>query len=282
MANIHWNQGPVLVLGGAGKTGRRVADRLAKAGRQVSLASRSTKPAFDWDKPKTWASALKDIAAVYVAYQPDLAVPGAVETVKSFFELAVRSGVQKMVLLSGRGEPEAEEAEQSLKDSGVDWTILRSSWFAQNFSENFFLEAILAGEVALPNSLAPEPFVDVEDIADIAVAAFASSKHSGQLYDITGPKAVTFEDVIAQIAAATGRNIAYVPVTPDAYRAELVRLNVPPEFVELIMYLFTTVLDGRNTPLGDGIEKALGRPPASFTNYVERTAATGVWGVPHV
>jgi uncharacterized protein YbjT (DUF2867 family) len=281
MTSDHWKQGPILVLGGAGKTGRRVADRLVKAGRQVRLASRSTRPTFDWDNPKTWASALEGVAAAYVAYQPDIAVPGAVDTAREFFDLAVRSGVQKMVLLSGRGEPEAEEAEQALLDSGADWTILRSSWFAQNFSESFFLEPILSGEVTLPNSLAPEPFVDVEDIADIAFASFADSKHSGQLYDITGPKAVTFEDAIANIATATGRDIAYVPVTHDAYRAELVRLKVPPELIELIMYLFMTVLDGRNTPLGDGIHKALGRPPASFKSYVERTAAAGVWGVPH-
>lgn len=278
MANDLWNQGTVLVLGGTGKSGRRVAARLSKAGRPVRIGSRSAKPSFDWENDRTWAPALHCVTAVYVAYQPDLAVPGAVDTVTAFFRQAADSGIHKLVLLSGRGEPEAEEAEQALRATGLDWTILRSSWFSQNFSENFFLESIIAGEVALPEGLAAEPFVDVEDIAEIAAAAFADPRHSEQLYDITGPKAVTFPEAIATIAKATGRNIDYVPVSSAAYRDELVRRNAPEEFIELVMYLFTTVLDGRNTPVGDGVKNALGRPPGDFAQYVEQTAATGVWG----
>jgi uncharacterized protein YbjT (DUF2867 family) len=278
MANHRWNEGTVLVLGGTGKTGRRVGERLKTAGRNVRLGSRRGDPAFDWENRDTWALALNGISAVYVSYQPDLAVPGAIDTVGAFFAKAIHSGVGKIVLLSGRGEPEAEEAEDVLQATNADWTILRSSWFSQNFSENFFLEPILAGETALPEGLAAEPFVDVEDIADIAVAAFNDPRHSIQLYDITGPKALTFAEAIDAIAQTTGRKIDYLPVSPADYRAELVRQKVPEEFVELVMYLFTTVLDGRNTPLGDGVERALGRQPRSFADYVKTTAATGVWG----
>lgn len=282
MANEQTMTGKVLVLGGTGKTGRRVIEGLERAGRQVRLGSRKARPAFDWERPEGWAAALDGIEAVYVAYQPDLALPGAVEAVGAFFQQAGQAGVGKIVLLSGRGEPEAQEAEAVLQATGLDWTILRCSWFFQNFSENFFLDAILAGEVALPDTLAPEPFVDADDIAEVAVAAFLDPRHSRQLYEITGPEALTFAQAVVAIAQAAGRRIDYVSVSPQAYRAGLVEQGLPPEVIELVTYLFATVLDGRNQPIGDGVERALGRPPRRFADYAARTAATGVWGGNHV
>jgi uncharacterized membrane protein len=168
------------------------------------------------------------------------------------------------VLLSGRGEVEAEQAEQALQATSVDWTILRSSWFCQNFSEGFFLDPILAGEFALPVGSVAEPFVDVDDIADIAFAALTDPAHSRQLYEITGPRALSFADAISEIASATGREIKFIPVSADDYRAELVRQGVPNDYIDLVLYLFATVLDGRNTPLADGVQRALGRPPRDF------------------
>ncbi|MDW5441753.1 NAD(P)H-binding protein [Polaromonas sp. SM01] len=268
-----------LVLGGTGKTGRRVAQRLLQAGHHVRIASRHAALPFDWDNQTTWAPALQGIHAAYVAYQPDLAVPGAVATVKAFFRLAADSGVRKLVLLSGRGEVEAEQAEEVLQQTaGVDWTILRCSWFSQNFSESFFLDPILAGEVALPSGLAAEPFVDVEDIAEIAFRALTEPDHAGQLYEITGPEAISFADAIAAIASATGRTISFAEVPPQDYRAALVQQEVPGDYIELVMYLFSTVLDGRNILPGDGVQQALGRAPRSFADYVLRTASTGIWG----
>ena len=152
---INRQENPVLVLGGNGKTGRRVAERLRAAGRAVRIGSRTGDPPFDWKNSNTWGPALRGVDAAYVAFQPDLAVPGALETVRSFFTQAVSSGVKKLVLLSGRGEVEAEQAEEALQATGADWTILRSSWFSQNFSEGAFLEPIQAGEFALP--VGPRP-----------------------------------------------------------------------------------------------------------------------------
>jgi uncharacterized protein YbjT (DUF2867 family) len=272
-------QGITLVIGGTGKTGRRVADRLIAAGRQVRIGSRSAELPFDWEKQDTWDRAIQGVKAAYVTYQPDLTVPGALETVGAFFDRAIASGVEKLVLLSGRGEVEAEAAERALQATSADWTILRANWFCQNFSESFFLDPILAGLVALPvvGSIA-EPFVDVEDIADIAVAAFTDPQHSRQLYEISGSKALTFAEAIGEIAHATGRDITFVSVSADDYRAELVRQGVPEDFIELVLYLFATLFDGRNTPLADGVQRALGRPPRNFCDYVRQTAATGIWG----
>ncbi|MDQ3695438.1 MAG: NAD(P)H-binding protein [Chloroflexota bacterium] len=271
------NQAPTLVLGGTGKTGRRVAERLRARGLPVRVGSRSSQPPFDWEDQTTWAPALQDVEAVYLTYYPDLAVPGAVDAVRSFTALAVANGVRRLVLLSGRGEDEAERAEQVVQHAGLDWTIVRSSWFAQNFSENYLLDAVLGGEVALPAGDVGEPFVDADDIADVAVAALTEDGHTGQLYEVTGPRLLTMADAVAEIAAATGREIRFIPVSPEAYVAAMTEQGVPADFVWLVNYLFTTVLDGRNASLTDGVRRALGRAPRDFADYARDTAATGVW-----
>src|SRR5215469_5520103 len=267
----------ILVVGGTGKTGRRVVERLQRLGLPLCVGSRSGQPAFNWEDRKTWSSALDGVARAYVTYHPDVCVPGAVETVRSFFAYAANAGVKRLVFLSGRGEVQAEQAEQALQASGADWTILRCSFFSQNFSENVFLDPILAGEVALPVAPVAEPFVDAEDIADVAVAVLTQPGHSGQLYELTGPRALTFADAIAEIARVTGRNIRYASVSLDEYRAALLHAQVPQEVIELVLYLFGTVLDGRNTPVTDGIPRALGRAPRDFSEYAWRAAASGVW-----
>jgi uncharacterized protein YbjT (DUF2867 family) len=271
------SQDRILILGATGKTGSRITQRLKNAGLPVRLGSRGANPPFDWEDRSNWEAALDGIDAVYISYQPDLAVPGAVETVQAFTDLAVKNGVGKLVLLSGRGEAEAEDAERVIQNSGVDWTILRCSWFFQNFSEAHFLEPIIQGELALPVGNIAEPFVDVEDIAEIAVLALTKPGHSGQLYELTGPRALTFAEAVDEIARGTGRDIRFVAVPPNAYKEALEQAQLPAELIDLVLYLFTTVLDGRNTPLADGVQRALGRPARDFSDYVRRTANTGVW-----
>jgi len=278
MTHESWSKGTTLVIGGTGKTGRRVADRLVKASQRVRIGSRAAEHPFDWEKRDTWGQVLQGVKAAYVTYQPDLAVPGALETVQAFFAQAIACGVEKLVLLSGRGEVEAEQAEQALQRTSMDWTILRSSWFCQNFSASFFLDSVLAGKVALPVGSVAEPFVDVNDIADMAVAAFTDPRHSRQRYEITGSRALTFTEAISEIANATRRDITFIPVSADDYRRELVQQGVPDDYIELVLYLFTTVFDGRNTPLADGVQRGLGRPPRSFSDYVQQVATSGVWG----
>ncbi len=270
---------PTLVLGGTGKTGRRVVERLATCGLPVRIGSRSGEPPFDWEDRASWEPALRGAGSVYLTYYPDLAVPGAVDEVRSLVELAVASGVQRLVLLSGRGEDEALRAEEVVQASGVDWTIVRSSWFNQNFSENYLLDAVLGGEVVLPAGDVREPFVDADDIADVAVAALTEDGHAGQLYEVTGPRLLTFAQAVAEIATATGREIRYVQVSPEQNATALADQGVPPDFVWLVNYLFTTVLDGRNANLSDGVQRALSRQPRDFSDYARETAATGVWDV---
>ncbi len=267
----------ILVVGATGKTGRRVAARLRARNVPIRLGSRTATPSFDWNDRATWADALRDIRAAYITYYPDLASPGATDIIQAFTDLAVKSGVRRLVLLSGRGETEAERCEQIVRNAGVEWTLLRCSWFYQNFSENYLLEPILAGELALPVGNVGEPFVDADDIADVAVAALTDDRHAGQLYELTGPRLLTFSQAVAEISRVTQRHIDYVEVSMEKYVAELERAQLPAEFVSLFTYLFTEVLDGRNSSVADGITRALGRPARDFTEYVRDAAASGVW-----
>jgi len=267
----------ILVTGATGKTGRRIVERLAGSEHRVRLGSRSASPKFDWAERATWAHALQGADAAYISYFPDLAAPGAANVIQSFVDLAVSSGVRRLVLLSGRGEEEAQRCEEVVRAAGVAATVLRASWFAQNFSEGYFLDPVLAGEVVLPVGDVGEPFVDADDIAEVAVAALTEEGHEGELYELTGPRLWTFAEAVAEIGRAAGRNIRYVEAPLPEYAAALAHSGLPSEIVELISYLFSEVLDGRNESVADGVQRALGRAPAEFGAYARATAAAGVW-----
>jgi len=270
-------QRAVLVLNGTGKTGRRVVERLQGRGVAVRAGSRSGEPPFHWQDPSTWLAALRGTDAAFISYYPDLAAPGAAEAIAAFSELAVQNGTRRLVLLSGRGEEEAQRSEAVLKESGADWTVVRCSWFMQNFSESYFLEPLLEGELALPADAIREPFVDADDVADVVVAALTDGRHAGQLYELTGPRLLRFDEAVAEIARASGETIRYAPLTIEQFAAGMADAGVPDDVVSLLGYLFTEVLDGRNAHLADGVQRALGRQPRDFSDYARDAAATGVW-----
>lgn len=272
------NTSNILVIGGTGKTGRKVVKKLNRLGHNVRVGSRSTKPAFDWDNSQTWSESMQGMDAVYITFQPDLAVPGALEAIEGLTKQAKRSGVKKLVLLSGKGEREAELCEQVIIHSGIDYTIVRASWFNQNFSESFFLEPILEGFVALPQADVKVPYVDTDDIADVAVEALLNDKHNGEIYQLTGPRLLTFKEVIQEISEATGKSISFTPITLPAYTKAMKQQGVPADFVWLIEYLFSEVLGNpNNSEITNDIEKVLGRKPIDFSDYVKATVKTGVW-----
>lgn len=272
------NKKKILVLGSNGKTGRRVAERLEQIDTiEVRLGSRNEKIPFDWEKPETWEAVLQDINTIYITFQPDLAIPSAADSIQNFTNLATKLGVQKMVLLSGRGEKEAQICEEIVKKNAKNWTIVRASWFNQNFSESIFLDPILAGIVALPRAEALEPFTDADDIADVVTAALLDEKHNHQTYELTGPELLTFEKVVSIIANATGRNITFQGLSLEQYIQMLREYQVPEDHIWLINYLFEQVLDGRNSSITSDIEKVLGRKAKNFATYAKETAKTGIW-----
>ena len=198
--------------------------------------------------------------------------PGAAGVVRAFSELAVATGVRRLVLLSCRGEEGSRLAEEAVRSAGAEWTIVRASWFAQHFSEGPLLRPIREGEVALPARPVGEPFVDADDIADLAVEALTGEGHSGRVYEATGPRLLTFAEAIEEVAEAAGRKIRYARVSMEEFTSRLAEQHVP-----LLRYLFTEVLDGRNARLCDGVQRALGRQPRDFAEFARDTAATGVW-----
>lgn len=269
--------GRVLVLGGTGKTGRRIVTGLRAKGIPVRIGSRSVSPAFDWNNEKSWDACLADIEAIYISYAPDLALPGATDAIGALVDRARQKGVQRLVLLSGRGETEAQACERIVRESGLAWTIVRASWFYQNFSEGAFVDMVAAGQITLPAGDTPEPFVDVDDIADVAIAALSEQGHAGEIYEVTGPRLMSFADIAAELSDVTGREIAYIQVPHDAFVSEAADSGAPKDVVWMLDYLFSTVLDGRNAHLTDGVQRALGRPPRDFAEYARTAAASGAW-----
>ncbi len=267
-----------LVIGASGKTGRRVADRLIAAGLPVRAASRSGETRFDWEDETTWAPALADVDAVYITYYPDLAFPGAADIVGSFADLAVANGVRRLVLLSGRGEEGARQAEMRVENSGADWPLVRCAFFNQNFSETF-VEPVRHGVLAMPGGDTAEPFLDADDIADVVFAALTDDRHIGQLYELTGPRLLTLAEATGELSTAMGREVRYIPVTPEEYASELVAHGMPEEEAVPIAELIHEVLDGRNSYLTDGVERALCRPARDFADYARGAAAAGVWNL---
>jgi uncharacterized protein YbjT (DUF2867 family) len=270
-------QAPILVLGGNGKTGSRVAARLRDRGLPVRIGSRSGEPPFDWDDRRTWAPALRGSSAAYITYFPDLAVAGSTDAIGTLARLALEEGVRRLVLLSGRGEVEAERAERALQESGADWTVLRCSWFMQNFSEALMLDQVREGVVALPAGDVAAPFVDADDIADVAVTALTEPGHSGRLYELTGPRALTFAEAVGAIAGATGLDVRYVPITLDEFAEGAAAAGETPDVIALLRYLFSEVLVEANADVTDGVREALGRPPREFSDYARAVAASGAW-----
>ena len=246
-------------------------------GHNVRVGSRSATPSFDWNNEAGWDACLEGVTAVYINYAPDLAMPGATDAIRAFVDLARRRGVRRAVLLSGRGEKEAQACEKIVQDSGLAWTIVRASWFNQNFSEGAFIDMVLGGAITLPAGDQVEPFVDVDDIADVVVAALTEDHHDGQIYEVTGPRLMSIADVAADLSRAAGREIAYVDVPHDAFVSEVASSGAPDDVVWMLDYLFATVLDGRNAYLTDGVRRALGRPPRDFADYAREVAATGLW-----
>jgi uncharacterized protein YbjT (DUF2867 family) len=279
MTEIRDNNRPTLVLGGRGKTGRRVVQRLTARGLPTRVGSRSGQPPFDWHDHSTWEPALQDVRAAYISYYPDISIPGAMKTIRAFADLALEQGVDRLVLLSGRGEVAAQEAEREVQETGAEVTIVRCAWFMQNFSEDYLLESILAGEVVLPADTQLEPFIDTDDIADVAVAALTEPGHVGQVYELTSPRLLTFADAVAEIATAAGREIRYIPVSLEDYAAGAADQGIPADIAEFLTYLFREVL-GNSAYVTDGVQRALGRPPRDFADYAAQAAATGVWTQP--
>ena len=268
----------ILVIGGTGKTGRHVVENLTDLGHHVRVGTRSNEPQFDWDDVSTFGPALKGMDRAYIVYYPDLAVPGAKEAITALVSAALKEGLEKVVLLSGKGETEAEACEEIVAHSGLNYTLVRASWFNQNFSEGAFRDYILAGHMALPMPTASIPYTDTKDIADMVTKALLDDSLNGETLTVTGPTKLTFEEVAAIISSKLGRTIQYQAISMEEFKAGLVAAGLPESFIWLLGYLFTEVLGhSENQTISHDVERVLGRKPVSFEEYVDNMITDGVW-----
>lgn len=254
-------QGPILVLGGTGLTGRRVAAQLAAGGHPVRSGSRSGDTTFDWGDESTWVPALQGASAAYLTYPVDLGLPGAAERVRSFVALATAQEVRRLVLLSGLGQQAHEPAERAVRESDLSWTLLRSGWFAQNFTEGFLAELVIDDMLAVPAGNASAAFVDLEDVAEVAATALTADGHDGVTYELTGPCAVSFSEAAAALSRATGRPVRYHPVSEAEFTAALRDAGQPGDLTEVLLEVFADLRSGTHGHPRPGVELALGRPP---------------------
>ncbi|MER8073753.1 NmrA family NAD(P)-binding protein [Streptomyces sp. NPDC094034] len=267
-----------LIVGGKGKTGSRVVSRLRDLGKHVRIGSRSGNPPFSWADQSTWAAALDGVDRVYVVH-PDLVTAEAIAQVDAFATAAVERGVTRLVLLSGYSG-EANDTlypvEQVVVDAGAEWTIVRPSWFNQNFSEDFFmdfLDAIRGAELAYPFGEVKIAYVDADDIAAVATAALTEDGHNGKIYNVTGPESLSLHDVARELSTATGQQVAYTPLSAGEYAARLREHGTPQEIIDAV----TSTADRADESVAHDVREVLGREPISFTQFARATAATGIW-----
>jgi uncharacterized protein YbjT (DUF2867 family) len=277
---------PILVTGATGKSGSRVVKQLRAKGLPVRAAARHGEQVFDWTDSGTWDAALEGARSAYIVQ-----LDGTV-LVRQFVERAVKHGLRRVVLASGRGIDNPNyatdtsgildgllDSEAAVRESGLEWSITRPGWFAQNFSEGFFADYIKAGELRLPAGDGAVSFVDAEDIAAVVVAALTEDKHNGQIYELSGPKAINLAEAVATISEHAGREIRYVPLSVEDYIAELVAAGLSPEDAKAFADMVEPIRNGTDEYLSDGVERALGRPARTFAEFAKTTAEEGGWAV---
>ncbi|WP_298504418.1 NmrA family NAD(P)-binding protein [uncultured Maribacter sp.] len=268
----------IVVIGGTGKTGSRVAKNLKESGYNVRIVGNKTNPGLDWENQETYDAVLEGMDRAYIVYYPDLAVPGSKKAITILTKKAITAGLKKVVLLSGKGETEAEACEQIVANSGLDYTLVRASWFNQNFSEGAFIDFVLDGVVALPMPEARIPFVDANDIADVVSKVLVDDSYNGQTITVTGPEMRSFEEVVGIMADASNRHIQYVPISIEEFKDGMQKAGLPDSYVWLFGYLFKEVLGNPdNQEVSYDVEKVLGRKAIDFTEYAAKVAATGIW-----
>ncbi|TDW19151.1 NAD(P)H-binding protein [Kribbella kalugense] len=271
-----------LVLGGTGTTGRRIAARLRSADHAAGDDSHSVRTAsrtgsdvrLDLDDPSTWAPALDGITAAYLM-EPTIR-PG--DRLARFAEAALETGVRRLVLLSAALASNPDHplhgVEQTVRNSQAEWTILHPNWFAQNFSEGPWRAAVLSGVLALPAGDGRTPFIDADDIADVATAALTTADHQGRTYELTGPEAITFTEATNHITEATNHRVEYVAMAPADYIEQQVAQGVPRAGAELLTNILASIANGYGGQPTTDVEQALGRPARTFKTFAGEWART--------
>jgi uncharacterized protein YbjT (DUF2867 family) len=274
----------ILILGGTGKTGRRLAAALREAGAPARTAARrGADVAFDWDDAASREAALAGADRVYLV--PPAGRLDHAPLVRAFLDQAAAAGVRHVTALSAFGVNHAPdetplramELALAARDD-LGWSVVRPTWFMQNLTEGFMQPQIAAGTLALPAGDGAEAFIDAQDIAAVAAATLLDpAAHAGRAYDITGPEALTHTQVVERIAAATGREVRYVDADRAAWVAGATDAGLPADYAEVLAGLFDLIRDGHGSRPTSTVREVTGREPRSLEDFVADAAAAGAW-----
>ncbi|GAA1448761.1 NAD(P)H-binding protein [Nocardiopsis tropica] len=271
-----------LVIGATGTTGSRTAARLAAAGHRVRAASRRGAPVpgaepvrFDWYDPATHAAALGGADRVYLV--PPVGDPDPVAVMLPFLRLARASGVRRAVLLSSSAVPEGGPAvgqvHRVLPDLFGQWAVLRPSWFMQNFTGTHTHAAGIREEGVIRTATDDGRigFVDAEDIASVAARALTDEHAPDTDLVLTGPEALSHDDIAAAVTEVTGRPVEHRRLTREQMRDRL-SAQVPPVFAALLADMDHAISEGAEDRVTDTVRRVTGRRPGSFRALLEREA----------
>ncbi|WP_437744201.1 NAD(P)H-binding protein [Sorangium sp. So ce1504] len=272
------SDGPlVLITGGTGTTGRAVAARLAAAGARVRTASRAAPAArdgveharFDWADAATHDEALRGADRVYLVAPAMVEDPSAL--MLPFVERALARGARRLVLLSAspvaEGSPGLGLVHRALRERAPEWTVLRPSWFMQNFIDPRHPHAAAIagrGELTTATGGGRVGFVDADDIAEVAARALFDGAPHNTSHVITGPEALSYDDVAAIVSRIAGRAIRHVRAGEEDARAYLVRAGVPSPYAGFLVSLDLAIRDGAEDRVTDVVQRVTGRAPRAF------------------
>lgn len=267
----------ILVTGATGTVGGEVVRQLKGQDANIRLGLRQTKKisgadtvTFDYTNRDTFKEALSGCEKLFLVAPPSRQ---NFDALGDLLEVAHQMGVQHIVGATGMGADRFSETTAGLFDSlvrqsPVSWTILRPNWFMQNFFTYFRSEIISKGEIFLPAADATTSFVDVRDIASVAVTALLSNKHRDQAFTLTGGESLSHREVASVLSQHLLRPVVYRSATEDGYSASLRSQGFEERDINEMLRLFEVVRQGEHAPVHDDIERLLERPPHTFHQFV--------------
>ncbi|HWW74519.1 MAG TPA: SDR family oxidoreductase [Pyrinomonadaceae bacterium] len=281
----------ILITGATGTTGREIVGELQRLGatgvralvRDPARAAFIREAGFetfegDFDRPETLGAALEGVERALLLTPPS---PQTFEHQRAFVEAAGRAGVRHVVKFSAIGADAAApegfgrwhgQSEELLKSSGLAWTMLQPNFFMQNLLGQA-AQIAATGAVYQPVGDARASFIDTRDIAAVVARALTEEGHEGQTYVLTGPEALSYSDVAAKLSEATGREIKYVPITPEQFREGALGAGLPEWLVSALERLNELFASGRAAEVNDNVRRVGKKEPTTFGRFARDYAA---------
>lgn len=266
----------ILVIGGKGKTGRFVTRELTSRGVKAKITTRSPSSdddvAFDWQDPRTADAAFDGVDAVYIVAPTNNSDHGTI--VPPVLEIARKRGVRRFVLLSASsleaGGPMMGQIHSYLQKEAPEWTVLRPTWFMQNFSEQQHL-ATIQNENAIYSATGGGRvgFIDAADIAKAAVSALLAETSWNRDFILTGPEALSYADFAEKISDVIGRTIKHVNLTTAELAERYARAGLDEAYASILAKMDERISEGSEDRLSDGVFALTGRSPTAAADFAK-------------